>query len=506
MTEPKRLQYCVDNQWRDSKTAKPYMPITDSSTGEVIALAPCCTVEEVNSAVAAAKAAFPGWSNRPVQQRTEVMFRFRTLLEAHLEELTLLVSRELGKNLEEARGDVIKAMEVVEMACGVPILMQGDALMNVSTGHDTVLYREPLGVFAGIVPFNFPIMIPFGWMIPLCIATGNTFVLKSASLTPMTSMRALELLIEAGLPKGVVNLVTCSRVEAELLLKHPDIQGISYVGSTSVGLHIYSTAAAHGKRVQALCEAKNHGLVLRDAALERAALGIINSTFGCAGMRCMALPALCVEEACADEFISYLVKYAKARKVGCAYDPATELGPVVSAEHRQSVIDWIGKGVAEGAKLILDGRNLVVPGFEKGHFVGPTIFDHVKPGMAVGDCEIFGPVTSIKRVKDFEEGLTIMNASEFANGSCIFTQNGYYAREFVRRTHGGMVGVNVGIPVPVSYFPFAGHKRSFFGDLHVMGRDGVAFYTESKCVTSRWFSEEDRQEKKIGTWEGTISR
>jgi len=501
----RRLKYCVNNEWKESKTGK-YMPVTNSSTGEVIAEAPCCKVEEVNSAVAAAKAAFPEWSFKPIQQRTEVMFRFRALLEAHLDELTLSVSKELGKNIEEARGDIIKAMEVVELACGAPILMQGDALMNVSTGHDTVMYREPVGVFAGIVPFNFPAMIPFGWMIPLCITLGNTFVLKSASLTPMTSMRVLELLIEAGLPKGVVNLVTCSRVEAELLLKHPDIRGISYVGSASVGLHIYSTAAAHGKRVQALCEAKNHGLVLRDAALERAALGIINSTFGCAGMRCMALPALCVEEACADEFIGYLLKYAKQRKIGCAYDPATELGPVVSAEHKESVINWISKGVEEGAELILDGRNVVVPGFENGHFVGPTIFDHVKTGMSVGDCEIFGPVTSIKRVKDFEEGLAIMNASRFANGSCIFTQNGYFAREFVHRTHGGMVGVNVGIPVPVSYFPFAGHKDSFFGDLHVMGRDGVVFYTEAKCVTSRWFGEEEKKETKISTWEGTITR
>jgi len=456
--------------------------------------------------VAAAAAAFPEWSFKPIQQRTEVMFRFRALLEAHLDELTLSVSKELGKNIEEARGDIIKAMEVVEMACGAPILMQGDALMNVSTGHDTVMYREPVGVFAGIVPFNFPAMIPFGWMIPLCITLGNTFVLKSASLTPMTSMKVLELLIEAGLPKGVVNLVTCSRNEAELLLKHPDVRGISYVGSTAVGRHIYSTAAANGKRVQALCEAKNHGLVLRDAALERAALGIINSTFGCAGMRCMALPALCVEDACADEFIGYLLKYAQQRKIGCAYHPETELGPVVSAEHKESVIHWINKGVEEGAELILDGRNIVVPGFENGHFVGPTIFDHVKPGMSVGDFEIFGPVTCIKRVRDFEEGLAIMNGSRFANGSCIFTQNGYYAREFVRRTHGGMVGVNVGIPVPISYFPFAGHKNSFLGDLHVMGRDGVAFYTEAKCVTSRWFGEAEKKEKKISTWEGTITR
>ncbi|MCX5818938.1 MAG: CoA-acylating methylmalonate-semialdehyde dehydrogenase [Deltaproteobacteria bacterium] len=501
----RRLRYCVNNEWRESKTTK-YMPVTNSSTGEVMAEAPCCTVDEVNNAVTAAKVAFPAWSSTPIQDRMGVMFHFRNLLESHMEDLTLSVAMELGKNLGEARGDVIKAMEVVEMACGAPILMQGDALMNISTGHDTVMYREPLGVFAGIVPFNFPAMIPFGWMIPLCITLGNTFVLKAASLTPMTAMRVLELLIEAGMPKGVVNLVTCSRNEAELLLKHPDVRGISYVGSTAVGLHIYSTAAAHGKRVQALCEAKNHGLVLRDAALERSALGIINSTFGCAGMRCMALPVLCVEEACADEFISYLVKFAKQRKVGCAYHQETDLGPVVSAEHKESVINWINKGVEEGADLILDGRNIVVADFENGHFIGPTIFDHVKPGMSVGDSEIFGPVTCIKRVKDFEEGLSIMNGSRFANGSCIFTQSGYYAREFVRRTHGGMVGVNVGIPVPVSYFPFAGHKDSFFGDLHVMGRDGVAFYTESKCVTSRWFSEEDKKETCVGTWEGTITR
>jgi malonate-semialdehyde dehydrogenase (acetylating)/methylmalonate-semialdehyde dehydrogenase len=505
MSMVKRLKYCVNNEWKESTTSK-YMPVTNSSTGEVMAEAPCCTLDEVTSAIAAAKAAFPAWSSKPVQQRVEVMFRFRSLIEANLEELALSVSTELGKNPDEARGDIIKTMEVAEMACGAPILMQGDSLMNVSGGHDTVMYREPVGVFAGITPFNFPSMVPFGWMIPLCITMGNTFVLKASSLTPVTGMRVLELLIEAGLPPGVVNAVTCSRNEAEIFLKHPDIRGISYVGSTAVGLHIYSVAAAHGKRVQALCEAKNHGLVLKDAALRRSAMGIINSTFGCAGMRCMALPALCVEEACADEFISYLLEFAKARKVGCAYHPDTELGPVVSAEHKEFVINWINKGVEEGAELILDGRNIVVPGFEKGHFVGPTIFDHVKPGMSVGDMEIFGPVTCIKRVKDFEEGLAIMNGNRFANGSCIFTQSGYYAREFVRRTHGGMVGVNVGIPVPISYFPFAGHKDSFFGDLHVMGKDGVAFYTEAKSVTTRWFSEEDQRETKVSTWEGTIAR
>ena len=501
----KRLEYCVNGEWRQSKTEK-YMPVTNSSTGELMAETPCCTVDEVNEAIEAAKNAFPGWANTSVYKRVDLMFKFRELLNQHLDELTKLVAMEMGKTLEESRGDILKAMEVVEMACGAPTLMQGDSLMNISTGHDTVMYREPIGVFAGIVPYNFPGMIPFGWMLPLCITTGNTFVLKAASQVPQTAMRMLELLIEAGLPPGVVNLVTCSRQEAEILLKHPDVKGISYVGSSSVGRHIYSIAAAHGKRVQALGEAKNHGLVLRDAALERAALGIINSSFGCAGQRCMALPVLVVEEACADEFIHYLTKFAKDRKVGCAYHPETELGPVISAEHKKSVEDWIAKGVEEGAELILDGRNVKVPGFEGGFFVGPTIFDHVKPEMTIGNQEIFGPVASIKRVKDFEEGLDVMNANEFANGSCIFTQNGYYAREFAHRTHGGMVGINVGIPVPVSVFPFAGHKNSFFGDLHAMGKDGVAFFTEAKCVTSRWFSEENMKETKVSTWEGTIAR
>ena len=502
-TAAPKLKYCVNNNWKQSKTSK-YMPITDSSTGEIMAEAPCCTREEVLEAVAAAKTAFQKWRYTPIQQRIAVMFKLKALMDNHLAELSLSVSKELGKTLDEARGDVIKAIEVVECACATPYLMQGDSLLNVSTGHDTVMYREPIGVFAGIVPFNFPAMIPWGWMIPFCISCGNTFVLKSASLTPMTSMRILELAIEAGLPPGVVNLVTCSRNEADLLLEHPDISGISFVGSTSVGTHIYSTAAKHGKRVQCLTEAKNHALIMRDAELEVAAQRIINSTFGCAGMRCMALPVMVVEDCVADEFVSYLKKYAQLRKIGCSYDPETDLGPVVSAEHKQFVLGWINKAIEEGAQLILDGRNAVVPGFEKGHFIGPTIFDHVTEDMSCGREEVFGPVTFIKRVKDFEEGITLMNNNPFANGSAIFTESGYWAREFVLRTDGGMVGINVGIPVPVSYFPFSGHKKSFFGDLHCMGRDGVQFYTESKTVTTRWLK--DTKKGKVSTWEGTIAR
>jgi len=304
----------------------------------------------------------------------------------------------------------------------------------------------------------------------------------------------------------VVNVVTCSRQEAEILLKHPDVKGITLVGSTAIGLHVYSTAAANGKRVQALCEAKNHALVLEDAPLERTARGIMNAAVGCAGERCMALPAVAVQESVADRLVELLVEYAKDRKVGPAYDKTSELGPLVTEGHRKFVNDWIQKGVEEGAKLVLDGRGLTVRGYERGFYMGPTIFDHVKPGMSCGDQEIFGPVLCIKRVKDFEEGLALMNANPFANGSVIFTQNGHYAREFAKRTHGGMVGVNVGIPVPVGVFPFAGHKDSFFGDLHTLGKDGVRFFTESKCVTATWFSEAEQKKQKIDTWDGMLGR
>jgi malonate-semialdehyde dehydrogenase (acetylating)/methylmalonate-semialdehyde dehydrogenase len=465
-----------------------------------------CTEEEVNRAIQSAKDAFPAWAETPAMKRVQVLYKFRDLIDKHLDELTQLVCTENGKVWDEAQGDILKAKEVVELASGIPSLMMGESLMNASTGYDTVLYREPLGVFAGIAPFNFPAMIPMGWMLPLCIATGNTLVLKAATMTPMTSMRMLELLYEAGLPKGVVNLVTCSRKEADLILKHPDVKGIIFVGSTSVGLHVYSTAAAHGKRVQALCEAKNHALVLEDAPLERTARGIINAAFGCAGERCMALPTIAVQESIADDLVALLVKFAAERKIGPAYDKTSELGPLVSEGQLKFVNDWIEKGVAEGAKLVLDGRGAKVKGFEKGFYMGATIFDHVKPGMTVGDREIFGPVLCVKRIKDFEEGLALMNDNPFANGSVIFTQSGYYSREFAKRSHGGMVGINVGIPVPVGMFPFAGHKNSFFGDLHAIGKDGIRFFTESKCVTTTWFSEEEKKKLKIDTWDGVLGR
>ena len=500
--QPKRLQYCVNGEWTISKTEK-YMNCYNPSTGEVIAQAPQCTAEEVEAAIAAAKMAYPAWSDTPVVKRVQVLYQMKALLEKHLDELTEILATEMGKAWEEAKGDVLRVIEVVEFACGMPHLMKGEALMNCSVGYDTTMYHHPIGVFAGIAPWNFPAMIPQGWMAPICIAAGNCFVLKAASFVPQTSIRIIELWYEAGLPKGVINMVTTSRNEAEILLEHPDIAGVSFVGSTKVGQHIYSTAAANGKRVQALTEAKNHALVLKDCVLERTVRGIVNAFCGCAGQRCMALPTICVEDSIADELVKYLVEFSKALKLGPAYDKTTDMGPVINAGHLKYVTDWIQKGVDEGAKLVFDGRNPEVSGYENGFYVGPTIFDYVTEKMTVGRDEIFGPVICVKRVQSFEEGLQIMNNSEFANGSVIFTQSGYYAREFAKRTHGGMVGVNVGIPVPLGIFGFTGQKKSFFGDLHTMGKDGVRFFTELKCVTSTWFTEEMASDK-VTTWDGII--
>jgi malonate-semialdehyde dehydrogenase (acetylating)/methylmalonate-semialdehyde dehydrogenase len=501
----KKLNYWLDNAWKASKTAK-YMDCYDPSTGEVIAQAPQCTANEVEEAVKSAAAAFPEWSNTPPNKRVQVLFKMKGLLDAHLDELTKMVATENGKVWDEAMGDVLKVTEVCEFACGIPHLMKGPALMNCTVGYDTTQYMEPLGVFAGIAPWNFPAMIPMGWIAPLCIATGNTLVLKLASFVPQSSMRIAELWAEAGLPKGVINMVTCSRNEAEILLKHPEVKGITFVGSTPVGRHIYETAAANGKRVQCLTEAKNHALVLKDAALERTARGIVNSACGCAGERCMALPVVVAEEEIADKLVAVLQRMMSELKVGPAYDKSSQLGPLVNAEHKKFVSEWIQKGIDEGAKAVLDGRKVCVKGYEKGFYLGPTLLDHVKPGMSVGEKEIFGPVLCIKRVKSFEEGITLMNGNEFANGSVIYTQNGYFAREFSKRTHGGQVGINVGIPVPLGVFGFTGHKHSFFGDLHAMGTDGVRFYTELKSVTAHWFSEEEAREAKVlNSWDGMIS-
>lgn len=502
MSELKTLKPFINGEYRESKGTQ-FTTIYDPSRGEPIARVPRCTADEVESAIAAAKVAFPAWRDTPVRKRAAIMMKLHQLIQRDMEELTLLCATENGKCWSEAAGDVGKALDMTELAASAPSLLMGESLMDASAGYDTTLYREPLGVFAGIAPWNFPAMIPVGWMAPLAIVCGNTFVLKPASTTPMTCLKFAALYKEAGVPDGVLNIVPCSRNEAELLLTHPDVKGVTFVGSTEVGRHVYATAAANGKRVQCLCEAKNHALVLKDAPITRTAAGIMNSAFGCAGERCMALPVVVAEETIADQLVAEIVRLCKAQKVGPAYDKTSKLGPVGSKSHQQFVLDWIQKGIDEGAELVLDGRNVQVPGYENGYYIGHTIFDHVTEEMTIGTREVFGPVLCVKRVKDFEEGLAVMNRNPFANGSVIFTQSGYYAREFAKRTDGGMVGVNVGIPVPVPVFPFCGHKQSFFGDLHCHGKDAFRFYTESKCVTVRWFDEEEKKQSSVDTWDGS---
>ena len=397
---PLKLKYHAGGQWKESKTDH-YMPCYNPSTGAVIAYAPQCTSEEVEDTIQAAVKAYPQWADTPVNKRVQVLFRMKQLVDEHLEELTYLLAKEEGKKWDEAMGDVIKVNEVVEFACGAPHIMKGESLMNVSTGYDTVRYNHPMGVFVGIAPWNFPAMIPHGWMAPICIATGNTMVLKAASFVPQSSMRLMELWRQAGLPDGVLNVITAGRQQAEIFLSHPQVKGVSFVGSTKVGQYIYSTAAAAGKRVQALTEAKNHALVMRDCKLERTAQGIINAFLGCAGARCMACPVIVVENAVADELIGYLKKHAAGRDLGPAYEKGTGLGPVVNQGHKDFILSWIEKGIEEGAELIVDGRNPEVPkGCEKGFYIGHTIFDHVTEQMSVGREEIFGPVLCIKRVEN----------------------------------------------------------------------------------------------------------
>ena len=498
-----KLNLFINNQFVESKATEFY-DVYNPSVGEVIAKAPKCTEDEALAAVKAAYEAYPAWRDTPVLKRVQILHKVRQIMVEEMDELTMSVARENGKAWEEAKGDVLKAKEATEHAISMPSLMLGDSMMNASSGYDTVMYRESVGVFLGIVPFNFPAMIPMGWMTPLCLACGNTIVIKASSYTPMTAMKIADIYRRAGLPDGVLNIITCGREVTDSLMADERIKGVSFVGSTKVGLHIYETASKYGKRVQTLCEAKNHALVMKDAPIKRTAAGIINASFGCAGERCMALPVIAVEEEIADELVAEIVSLASQIKVGPAYDKTTKLGPVYSAAHKAKIIGDIEKGLADGATLALDGRNVTVPGYENGFYLGPTVLDHVTEDMYVGQREIFGPVLCVKRVKSFEDGLRIMNGNPFANGSVIFTQNGYFAREFAKRTDGGMVGINVGIPVPVGVFPFSGHKKSFFGALHTLGKDGMNFYTDAKCVTQHWFAEEEKTSQKVSTWDGTI--
>ncbi|YCI29086.1 CoA-acylating methylmalonate-semialdehyde dehydrogenase [Erwinia sp. PK3-005] len=465
------------------------IPVYDPATGKVVRELTQSTADEVAQAITAAHNAFPEWSNTSPLRRARVMFNFKMLLEKHRDELAELIVSEHGKVWSDALGELTRGMEVVEFACGIPHLIKGEYSPNVGTGVDSYSLMQPLGVVAGITPFNFPAMVPM-WMFPIALACGNTFVLKPPALDPSAAVRMAELLSEAGLPDGVFNVVHCSNEDAEQLYTDSRVQAVSFVGSSGVAEHIYKTASAYGKRVQAFGAAKNHAIVMPDADLDATVNAIMGGAYGSAGERCMALPVVvAVGDDTADKLIARLTPLVKALRVGPGMQKGSEeneMGPVVSAIHQKKVLGYIDKGVAEGAALVVDGRNFQVPGYAEGYYVGGTLFDHVTTDMVIWREEIFGPVLGIMRAPDYQSALALVNSHEFGNGSAIFTSNGHTARDFVQNVEAGMVGVNVPVPVPMAFHSFGGWKRSVFGALNVHGPDGVRFYTRMKTATARW--------------------
>ena len=465
------------------------IPVYDPATGKPVREVTQSTAQEVAHAIEVAHNAFEGWSRTSPLRRARVLFNFKALMEQHRDELAALIVSEHGKVWSDALGELTRGMEVVEFACGIPHLIKGENSADVATGVDSYSLMQPLGVVAGITPFNFPAMVPL-WMFPIALACGNTFVLKPPALDPSASVRMAELLTEAGLPDGVLNVIHCSNEDAEQLYTDPRVQAVSFVGSSGVAEHIYKTASAHGKRVQAFGAAKNHAIVMPDADLDATVNAIMGGAFGSAGERCMALPVVvAVGDDTADKLIAALTPLVKALRVGPGMQKGSEeneMGPVVSAAHQKKVLGYIDKGVEEGAKLVVDGRNFQVPGYAEGYYVGGTLFDNVTADMVIWREEIFGPVLSIMRAPDYETALKLVNSHEFGNGSAIFTSNGHTGRDFVREVQAGMVGVNVPVPVPMAFHSFGGWKRSVFGALNVHGPDGVRFYTRMKTATVRW--------------------
>ncbi|ABC82015.1 CoA-acylating methylmalonate-semialdehyde dehydrogenase [Anaeromyxobacter dehalogenans] len=459
--------------------------VFDPATGEVIRRVPLASAEDVAAAVAAARAAFPAWRDTPPLRRARVLARFRELLEANRDALAALVCEEHGKTLPDAAGSVQRGIEVVEFVCGAPHLLKGERAEDVGRGIDVHSSLQPLGVCAGITPFNFPAMVPL-WMFPVAIACGNAFVLKPSEKVPSTSLRMAELFQEAGLPEGVLNVVPGDAEAVDALLAHPDVAAVSFVGSTPVARHVYETAARHGKRVQALGGAKNHAVVLPDADLGFTADALAGAAYGSAGERCMAISAVVAVGTAADPLVEALAERARRLPVGPGTAPGVEMGPVITAAHRDRIRGFIDAGVREGARLVVDGRAREVPGAGRGFFVGPTLFDHVTPEMSIHREEIFGPVLVVLRAASLDEALALVNRNPYGNGTAVFTRSGAAAQRYARDVEVGMVGVNVPIPVPMAFFSFGGWKASLFGDLHVHGPEGIAFYTRSKVVTSRW--------------------
>jgi malonate-semialdehyde dehydrogenase (acetylating) / methylmalonate-semialdehyde dehydrogenase len=459
--------------------------VYNPSTGKVARQVALASTDEVNAAVASAKAAFQGWADTPPIRRARVMNAFLQLLMQHRDTLAAMISAEHGKVFTDAQGEVTRGIDIVEFACGIPQLLKGDFTDQVSTGIDNWTMRQPLGVVAGITPFNFPCMVPM-WMFPVALACGNAFILKPSERDPSPSLFMADLLKQAGLPDGVFNVVQGDKVAVDALLTHPDVKALSFVGSTPIAQYIYETGAHHGKRVQALGGAKNHMVVMPDADIDQAVDGLIGAGYGSAGERCMAISVAVLVGDIADKIVPKLAERAQALKIRNPMDLEAEMGPIVTQQARDRIESYIGIGVQEGAKLVVDGRGHKVPGLEGGFFTGGTLFDHVTPSMRIYKEEIFGPVLSCVRVKDLAEAVQLVNDHEFGNGVACYTSDGNVAREFARRVQIGMVGINVPIPVPMAWHGFGGWKRSLFGDMHAYGEEGVRFYTRQKSVMQRW--------------------
>ncbi len=460
--------------------------VYDPNTGQVQARVPLASTAEIDDVVQKAAKAQVSWAAMNPQRRARVMFAYKALIEQNMEELAHLLSSEHGKVIADSKGDVQRGLEVVEFACGIPHLLKGDYTEGAGPGIDVYSMRQPLGVVAGITPFNFPAMIPL-WMSAVALACGNAFILKPSEKDPSVPVRLGQLLIEAGLPEGVFQVVHGDKVAVDALITHPDIKAVSFVGSSDIAQYIYATGAAHGKRVQAMGGAKNHGIIMPDADLDQVVKDIVGAAYGSAGERCMALPvAVPVGAKTADAFVERMIDAARNLKVGISTDAEAHYGPVISAAHKAKVESYIQTGIDEGAKLLLDGRGLKLQGHEEGFFIGPTLFDHVKPNMKTYQEEIFGPVLQVVRAETLEEAAALPSQHAYGNGVAIFTRNGLAAREFAAKVNVGMVGINVPIPVPVAYHSFGGWKRSAFGDMNQYGEDGVRFYTKVKTVTQRW--------------------
>jgi malonate-semialdehyde dehydrogenase (acetylating)/methylmalonate-semialdehyde dehydrogenase len=490
-TQTPDLENYVQGAWRRS-AAKEYFDVQNPATGELLARTPLSTGADVDAAVQAAADAFPAWRRTPPGERIQYLFKLKNLLEEHLGELAQLITVENGKTLGEAKAELRRGIENVEVACGIPMMMQGYNLEDVTPGVDETLIRQPLGVVAAIVPFNFPAMISF-WFLPYAIACGNTFVLKPSERVPLTMRRIFELLEQTGLPRGVVNLINGGREVVDALCDHPQVRGISFVGSTPVARHVYSRAAASGKRMQCQGGAKNHVIVLPDADMELATQIIGDSAFGCAGQRCLAVSVAVTIGDAQKTFRDSISHAASSIRVGNGLSGDSQMGPVISKESKQRVESLIAAGVAEGAKPIVDGRNAKIPNHESGNFVKPTILDGVPISSQLSHTEIFGPVLSLVHANSIDEAMDFLHRSPYGNQASLFTTSGSAARKFRYEAQAGNVGINIGVAAPMAYFPFSGWKDSFFGILHGQGRDAVEFYTESKIVIERWSRQETRK-------------